>query len=78
MENILSQIPESVIERYSIEEKNNSITMYTNPKLLIGFTSIPTSDLRIRETENCVELSEMGKFCLTLYKSVQASHMSIF
>jgi hypothetical protein len=75
---ILSQIPQEVIEKYSIKEDVNSISMYTNPKLLIGFISLPTNDLRIEENENCIHLKITDKIFLSLYKEVQATHMVIF
>jgi hypothetical protein len=75
---ILSQIPQEVIEKYSIKEDVNSISMYTNPKLLIGFISLPTNDLRIEENENCIHLKITDKLFLSLYKEVQATHMVIF
>jgi len=78
MENILSQIPQSIIERYRIEEIGNSISLYSKPKDLIGFISLPTSDLKIKETESCINLVVIGKFSLSLYKEVQATHLSLF
>jgi hypothetical protein len=79
MENILSQIPQSVIEMYSIQENDNSISLYSNPKLLIGYISIPTNNLIIDESPSCIHLKILDtKVFLSLYKEVQATHMCIF
>jgi hypothetical protein len=78
MENILSQIPQSVIERYVIREDGNSISLYSNPKDLIGYISLPKDDLIIEERISCLDLSVMGKFSLSLYKEIQHTHLSLF
>ncbi len=79
MESILSQIPQSVIEMYSIQESGNSISLYSNPKLLIGYISLPTDDLIIEESKSCIHLKMLyKKVFLSLYKEVQSTHMCVF
>ena len=78
MESILNKIPQSVIEMYSIQESGNSISLYSNPKLLVGYISLPTDDLIIEERISCLDLLVMGKFSLSLYKEMQHTHLSLF
>jgi hypothetical protein len=79
MESILSQIPQSVIEMYSIKESGNTISLYTNPQLLIGYISLPTNDLIIDESQSCIHLKILDKkVFLSLYKEIQATHMCVF
>jgi hypothetical protein len=79
MESILKKIPQSVIEMYSIQESGNSISLYSNPKLLVGYISLPTNDLIIDESQSCIHLKILDKkVFLSLYKEVQATHMCVF
>ncbi len=81
MQNILSQIPKEVIERYQITETENFVNLYTYPKNLIGYISLPKNEgenIRVEETESCIYLRVIGKFHLSLYKEVQHTNLSLF
>jgi len=80
MSNILSQIPQSVIERYAIMESDYSISLYSNPKDCLGYISLPKDNetIKVDESPNCVNLSVLGKLHLSLWKEVQATHISLF
>ena len=78
MENIISQIPQNIIEMYKITEDEHSVSLYCNPKNLLGYIALPTNDLRIEESETCFYLKTIGKFSLSLWKEVQATHLTIF
>ena len=78
MKNILSQIPQSVIERYKIEEIGNSISLYSKPKDLIGYISLPNDgNIKVEESEGCINLLT-EKFHLSLYKKIQHTHLTLF
>lgn len=80
MEDILSQIPQSVIEMYSITESEHSVSLYSNPKNHLGYISLPKDNetIEVSENESCIMLSAMSKFSLSLWKEVQATHLTLF
>lgn len=77
---ILSQIPQSVIERYEIQESEHSVSLYSNPKNCLGYISLPKDNetIEVNESPNCITLSIMGKVSLSLWIDVQATHISLF
>jgi hypothetical protein len=77
---IINQIPQSVIERYAIIESEHFISLYSNPKGCFGYISLPKDNetIKVEETPNCINLTVMGKFYLSLWKDVQATHISLF
>jgi hypothetical protein len=80
MENILSQIPQEVIERYAIKEDAISVSLYSNPKNCLGYISLPKNSgtIEVDESPNCITLTIMGKVSLSLWIEVQATHISLF
>ena len=77
---IINQIPQSVIERYAIIESEHFVSLYSNPKNCLGYISLPKNDeiIQVEESPNCITLSIMGKVSLSLWKDVQATHISLF
>ena len=80
MKNTLSQIPQNIIEMYNITESEHSVSLYSNPKNLLGYISLSKDNeaIEVGENESCIILSIMGKFSLSLWKEVQATHFTLF
>jgi len=80
MKNILSQIPQSVIERYFIQENKNGVTLYSDAKNCSGFILLPKKDnqtIEVDEDLNCVTLKIVDKFIISMWKEVTHTHLII-
>ena len=78
MENILSQIPQSVIEMYYLNEDESSISLYSNAINRIGYISLPKEDIKVWENESCITLKVVGKLSVSLWKEVEHTHLILF
>lgn len=73
MENILSQIPQSVIDTYKIEADEKTLYVF-NSGNFIGFLS---DEIQIEEDEFVVKIKT--KTCVfSMWKNVKTTHMTIF
>ena len=78
MENIISQFPQLLIERYNIRLMDNGvISLYTEPKTVSGWISFGSTDIEIQETDNTLEIVQGKKFLLILWKNIQHTSMYI-
>lgn len=76
MEHILNQIPQSVIEMYGIKVHKDILTLYTEPKEMLGCFSFTNPEIKVNENLLVVQL--MGEnFMFSMYKDVRATYMTI-
>jgi len=78
MENILKQIPQSVIEMYYLNEDESSISLYSDAINRLGFISLPKEGIKVWENESCITLKVVGKFSVSLWKEVEHTHLILF
>ena len=63
MENILSQIPKEVIERYGIKVEKGILTLYTQPKEMLGVFSFSNPEIKVKENVAVVQLIDTAHLC---------------
>ena len=79
MKNILSQIPEYIIEKYGIHENQGMIGLHTNPKMVLGYTCFSDlENIEVEESTTTITLRSKGKFHFTMWKEVQHTTMILF
>ncbi len=76
MENILKQIPQSVIEKYDIRVEKNMLLLYSQPKEMFGCFSFSNPEIRVSENEAVVQFMDKN-YMFSMYKDVQATYMTI-